>query len=567
MHRFLSFGLIALIAVPAIAELQIRQFELASVLETRISRDIERVIDADAFILDIDIELTSHSENASHNPAPVAQTQSMSQPPIAPLVQPKLPGLSQTQPDIEPIQPPVEENPQVAAVPPVSGETVRNIQTLLVIDHSINGEDVATIRGLVAKKLNYDPLRGDEIRVQRAELIRAQAPDATTEPLVDSDSETTQQWWILAAIGGALVLLLLIWLLTRNKRACQPVYQEEAPTSPQQLLNTKKAELKSIRQDLIAYSLAEPSKVTAIMERLSLNEQNLPMLAACYQELGRSLFTSMYPSLESRIPAYLRYLEEHPADYDTLVTQMSDLHQLLKNSNEDQRAQGQSRPFAFLERMDTNQVHWVLNDQPTRIKAIVLSQLNAKVSSDLLALLDEQERTQVAIEIAQLDTIPLATYREVAAQLAERAQWAPKVENVVTDGNDLLIKLLDSMTIKQQSALLNKVKLESPNAYLSLRKKYYAFEDILRTPQDVLSNVLRSLELTVLAGAIADLDQAKSDYILAGFPDRLKMAVSQEIESAQTLSPDVRNDYKAQVVQRLRAAMDDNLFSMGDLAA
>ncbi|MBP3139454.1 hypothetical protein IZT74_01980 [Aliivibrio fischeri] len=545
--------------------LQLDQMSFTAELEQRLNSDIERIAGKNIHVLSIQAEFIREKVDASTSKPPVVKQQ----PEVKNVIiddAPELPGLagmsafnkntvakvSTPSEEVEPQEDDALDNEQV----PKTEKMIRSLSTTLLLDNSVDKDTELLIRNLLLEKLEYNPMRGDRLEIIRMDM----APVSEV-----TGASIAQYWWVLVL----LLLLVIGYLLARNRKvSTKEVGVNEVsslPPMPEQLLDTKKGELKACRQQLVKYSLSEPQKVDAVLRRLSLNEQNIPMFASCYQELGRSLFTSMFPALNEHIPAYLKYLETNPADYDRLVRDLTDLQYLLVDAVSSEQFEHRSRPFSFLDKLSINQIRWVLDDEPLRIKALVLSQLPSESSAKFLSTFTAEEQALIAIEIVQFDSMPMATFGEIASSLAAKAQSVPDFETVRTDGNQMLMSLLDGMNLRQQNDLLDQLRVSSPEAYLNLRKVYYIFDDVLRTPTVILSNILRSMNPEILALALINLDDEQVAVILSGFPERMIEMIKAEMVCCKDASYDEQNSAKQQVVMLMRQAIGNKQFTMNDL--
>ena len=544
----------------ATANAQIKSFELSSQLESRVNTDISKLVPKNSYLLSVNVEIVENngqqgsSGNNAQNATKVEQAEVL-------LQTPKLPGLNRNV--IQ--QNKIHQNTPLAQTENANQEDgkIRSINTTIILDDSISLATEKRIKNILIYKLNYTPQRGDQISVRRDSLIESD--------LADQDLSFFENYKFYIISLAILIVALILYLLFRSKKIKSEAVEikeeviEETPDSPEKLLALKKDSLKTSRQELVKYSLSNSSKVKTILSQLNVNEQNIPMLASCYQELGRSLFTSLYPDLESSIPLYIDYLTENPASYRILERHLSDLYLLISTSNEYTFLDDAIKPFSFIDKLSVNQIHWLLDNESNLVKAMVFSQLSSTKVAALMKGLNKKEQTSVAIEISKLKDLPLKAYNEIAAVLAEKAQRVPDFENVNTSGTQILIDILDGMNLKDQKDLLDKISEDSPETYIILKEKYYSFEDILRTPTNILSNALRTIDLQLLAYAISDLESKEQDYILTDFPIKLKTSVKSELDSLGNIDENIVMNAKNDVVIKLRNAIENNIFSIKDL--
>jgi len=430
------------------------------------------------------------------------------------------------------------------------------------VTNTANNEQVVFLRNLLTEKLNYNPFRGDTLTITPTDFPTAALTQETEE---QTASPWYQDWtnWLMILLT-TLILILLV-LLLRNRNKSEPSTEiESTPPSAEPLLMQQQQDVQALRQRIISLSLASPEKIQSTVAQIALNDQNMPLLAASYQTLGRSIFTSIFPNLVHEIPQYINYLQQDKKDYPALITSLNDLLQLLTHIENDAQSVSH-KPFSYLQKLSVNQVSWLIKEEQPRIKALVLTQLEEVKSTEVLKQLSPTERALVVVEIGQFHNFPVATFNEIAQRLAKKSQQVPDFEHINADGTQLLLGMLDRLPVNEQQTLLAQLQESSPETYMKIRQQFYCFDDLLNTPTLVLADALRNIERKSVAIGLFNLEEEQIQHVLTELPVKLKSALLFEIKQLE--EPDQETVAKAQqeIVIAVRQLLNSGRFSMNDL--
>jgi len=594
---------VSLVLAPQSLANEIESLELSQVLEERLNRDIAAYLGNDNFILSIRAEVLTTPVNKPANgydeqpsvsapkPKPfVSTTPSIPMPtnsatngednfdlpalPSRNTEEEKIvdPAVAKAQAQIAKMEQTINEQAQLLEDQVAqanlqennsdSEKKLRVLHTKLLVTNTVDNEQVVFLRNLLTEKLNYNPFRGDTLTITPT--------DFQTEPVVqDTKEQPVIPWyqdWInwLVILLAALVLILLI-LLLRNRTKAEIIEElESTPPSAEPLLMQQQQDVQALRQRIISLSLASPEKIQSTVAQIALNDQNMPLLAASYQTLGRSIFTSIFPNLVHEIPQYINYLQQEKKDYPALITSLNDLLQLLTHIENDTQAVTH-KPFSYLQKLTDNQISWLIKEEQPRIKALVFTQLEKAKATAVLKQLSPAERALVAVEIGQFHNFPVATFNEIAQRLAKKSQQVPDFEHINADGTELLLDMLDRLPLNEQQTLLAQLQESSPETYMKVRQQFYCFDDLLNTPTLVLADALRNIDRKMVAIGLFALEEEQIEHVLTELPVKLKSALLFEIKQLE--EPDQETAAKAQqeIVIAVRQLLNSGRFSMNDL--
>jgi flagellar motor switch protein FliG len=454
--------------------------------------------------------------------------------------------------------------------------SINKLTITVVLDKSLKDEQIEFIRSLITRKARLNELRGDSLSIVRTEF-----KDVNKEGVVLEGWQQYQGWIMLASFGFMmLLLLLLLYLFNRrlgdslkeNQRRIDnfdsltvPAVAEVAAIDHSENDgHDKRRQLNEIRQELVTIGLGQPHLFQQrINEQLSSgNSQNV---AALYEVLGKGLFRSLCPKIpNSDAEALAEQVEKQLLDNEQKFTCLNNLrHEMLKALSDDETG---SAPFAFLGKLNDSQILYLIKQEETRIKALVLSQVPAKRAASLVQRLEGREQSAVAYELGEFETLPVSTFKDVADRLAQKSLNVPSFENVSANGLSVLTNMLDTMSSGEEARLLKTLKADKPETYYRLRQVYYTYADLMRTPERVIANELRDIDRTVMALSLCNTPTEFKRHVLTGLPVKLRSSVIAELkiqegQAEQELIEQARN----QVVTKMREVLKSGRFSMEEL--
>jgi flagellar motor switch protein FliG len=454
--------------------------------------------------------------------------------------------------------------------------SINKLTITVVLDESLKDDQIEFIRSLITRKARLDELRGDSLSIVRTEFKDVNKEDVVLE------GWQQYQGWIMLVSFGLMMLLLLLSLYLFNKRLRDSLKENQRRADDFDSLTVpsaveivpvdhlkndghdKRRQLNEIRQELVTIGLGQPHLFQQrINEQLSSgNSQNV---AALYDVLGKGLFRSLCPKIpNSDAEALAEQVDKQPLDSEQKLTYLNNLrHEMLKALSDDETG---SAPFAFLEKLNDSQILYLIKQEETRIKALVLSQVPAKRAASLVQRLEGREQSAVAYELGEFETLPVSTFKDVADRLAQKSLNVPSFENVSANGLSVLTNMLDTMSSGEEARLLKTLKADKPETYYRLRQVYYTYADLMRTPERVIANELRDIDRTVIALSLCNTPTEFKRHVLTGLPVKLRSSVIAELkiqegEVAQEQTEQARN----QVVAKMREVLKSGRFSMEEL--
>ena len=238
---------------------------------------------------------------------------------------------------------------------------------------------------------------------------------------------------------------------------------------------------------------------------------------------------------------------------------LSVISQKLKSESEPES----KKPFDFIEELADEQLIALLEVEEPSIIAIALAQVSAERQMKVLTRLSPEVKGNVLMKLGSLNNVPLEGIVNVASQLRTKSLYLPKAVEFTRSGGKDVADILGQMTPFEEEQYLDTIAREDPELAAEIKKYHLTFDDILASfPDNLLRDLMNSVELDAIAMALKGRSQAQVDKILENLPQK-KQAMYEPVEGAVA-----KNDIdKAQksIVDAARQMEKDGRFSLEEV--
>lgn len=447
---------------------------------------------------------------------------------------------------------------------------IKKLEITLVVDSALKDEQIEFLKNLVTRKAQINELRGDTLNIVKTAFSHLKKEET---PLTFWEAYNPWIWLATLFITGLLLVLAFAALWRRlNQPATAMVNQGGASDNKSGSVVARHHEgetaalryrINESRQRLVSQGLSQPHRFQQAVSQ-ALGSAQAFEVASLSATMGKNLFASLAPHLT---PSDWKQIDDLLQEGEWSEEQLSEgMEQFSQRLERQQDDASNTQPFAFLNKLNDSQVLYLIKDEDIRIKALVMSQLPAQRSADIILRLDERELADIAFELGQFESLPVSAFKDVADRLAKASLTVPSFENITADGLSVLIGMLDRMTSSEETRMLKTLKSEKPETYYRLRQVYFTFADLARTPDRIISNELRSLEPAVLTSSLCNTSIEFKRHVLAALPAKLRAGIINELKISEsgTAQEQIENS-RRQVVQRMREIIREGRFSMDEL--
>ncbi len=191
-------------------------------------------------------------------------------------------------------------------------------------------------------------------------------------------------------------------------------------------------------------------------------------------------------------------------------------------------------PFLQIRSIKTEKIAATLSGESPQVIAIVLSELPANKSSELLAMLDDEIRAEAIKCMASGDEIPQEVKIQVATAIEQQLAQL-KEEAVVADkGKSVQLRkvaiLLRSMPAENREPLVKGLADESEETSKQVQDLMVLWEDLVDIAPRSLQEGLRNVEAGTLALSLHDADEAVVEMIKSNMSERASAMLTEEAD-------------------------------------
>ncbi len=212
------------------------------------------------------------------------------------------------------------------------------------------------------------------------------------------------------------------------------------------------------------------------------------------------------------------------------------------------------KQFEFLDAVEPGQVQMLLAGELPQTSALVLAHLRADHASRVLSGLDDDARTEVAHAIATMGSPSPDAVRVVADTLKQRASAvvAARTASDAVGGVQPLVDIINRSDASTEKALLESLERRDPELAEEVRSRMLTFDDIVRLEARDVQQVLRGVDVAVLAVAMKGALPAVEEIITANLSERNREVLADEVRMLGPVRLSQVEDARAAIVRAIR---------------
>jgi flagellar motor switch protein FliG len=190
------------------------------------------------------------------------------------------------------------------------------------------------------------------------------------------------------------------------------------------------------------------------------------------------------------------------------------------------------RHFDFLKDTDPYQlVNFIQEEQPQAI-ALILSHLPAPTSAKILAILQPEQRAEVAMRIATMERTPPEVIEGVEAVLRRRVSTILQSDYSMAGGVEHLAALLANVDRSTERLILDHLDKNAPELAAEVRKLTFTFDNLVQLDDPSLQRVLREVDAKDLAMALRGVAEELRDKIFKNLSSRASEMLREDINAS-----------------------------------
>lgn len=181
--------------------------------------------------------------------------------------------------------------------------------------------------------------------------------------------------------------------------------------------------------------------------------------------------------------------------------------------------------------LDAKTLFTVLRKEHPRTIAVILANLNEEKGAGILGMLPEQLQTDVALRIAQLETVPADVLIEVGQalrmEIAEMGTLGRGRREI--GGIDRLATLLTRMEKSSSTALVERVEQGDAELAEQIRQRMFTFDDLARVDDRGIQAILRETDNQTLTMALKTACAEIRDKVFKNVSQRAAQMIKDDL--------------------------------------
>lgn len=189
-----------------------------------------------------------------------------------------------------------------------------------------------------------------------------------------------------------------------------------------------------------------------------------------------------------------------------------------------------------LESMHVNQVTSALEEESPRTVAILMKELSAERTAEILSLMSQPQRDDVVRELSNDPTAPQIVLHQITSSISQRARLLPVKRTEESDPIERIASVLKVTDRKQRREIVKMLGEHDRETMAAISRQLYQIEDFLELSDHQVRSVLEKVNTTTISTALHEVDDAVLERIMSNLSKRARETLEEELEFRPQLS-------------------------------
>lgn len=195
-----------------------------------------------------------------------------------------------------------------------------------------------------------------------------------------------------------------------------------------------------------------------------------------------------------------------------------------------------------LQRIDPEVLVSFVNAEHPQTAALILSRVSPAQSAAVLAAMDPQARTDIAVRIATLNKISPAVVAKISAILGAKLKSTGEVQRESAGGPRAAAQIFNQMEPALCDEILQQIEQQNAALVEQIRNKMFVFEDLLTLDSAGVTELLSRADRRQLMIALKGATPEVREFLLKGLSQR---GAAMLLEDMEALGPVKIRDVEA----------------------
>ncbi len=223
--------------------------------------------------------------------------------------------------------------------------------------------------------------------------------------------------------------------------------------------------------------------------------------------------------------------------------------------------------FEALQKVDPQQLSKLFQNEHPQTIALVLAHLDASTAADTLHHLPEAQRADIALRMANLQTISQDVIRRVSVVLDQKLKSIGTDSRQTVGGIHAVAELCNRLDREIARKMLEGIESENPELALEIRNRMVTFDDLLLLDDVAIREILQRVDKKVLTLALKGTIPELQERFFINMSGRAVEMMKEEMDYlGQVRMKDVSNAQR-EVVNVMRDLEEQGIVSLSGGAA
>ena len=220
------------------------------------------------------------------------------------------------------------------------------------------------------------------------------------------------------------------------------------------------------------------------------------------------------------------------------------------------------KPFEYLNTADDERVYFLLKDESPAVQALVLSRIKPEKAASVIGKMDVDVKRDVISRLAKMQPISPDVLVRTDKAIYEKSLSiaAEKAESI--DGKNALAEILRRMPLASEDEIIETISGEDADLANDIRKRLFTLEDVEKSDDRFIQELLRSMSEKEVAYLIAGKPEPFRKKILYNVSKGRGDTVLEEEQLAKPMLKRDCDDVTGKFLGAMRSAYEQGKFKI-----
>jgi len=191
-----------------------------------------------------------------------------------------------------------------------------------------------------------------------------------------------------------------------------------------------------------------------------------------------------------------------------------------------------SKGIEQLKWMDVRSITDLIRVEHPQIIAIILSLLDADLSAEVLSLLPENQRSDIIMRIATMDSVQPAAIKELDDMMEQQLTGSDGIQASSVGGIDSAANILNFMEGNLSEEMMDSINESDAELGQQIQDKMFIFADLIDVDDRGIQTLLREVSTDQLLIALRGVSEGLKDKVFSNMSKRAAEMLKDDLEAA-----------------------------------